>query len=85
MVNERSITLNTEAACSSEALALTSQNSEDHNMNIYYFAQSSPGSASNNAPNTIMSEESTHWMDVPPDYPFHFFSLIQKKTLDYTG
>jgi hypothetical protein len=47
-------------------------------MNIHYCAQSSSGLASNNVPNTITSEASTHWMDVPPDYPFHFFRLIQK-------
>ena len=53
-------------------------------MNIHYCAQSSPGPSSTNAPNAIMSEQSAPWMDVPPDYLFHFFSLIQKKTLDYT-
>jgi len=43
MVKEHGVTLNMEAVFSSEALALTWEDSEDHDMNIHYCAHSSPG------------------------------------------
>jgi hypothetical protein len=74
MVKEHSITPNVEAA-----VPLSNWHSPNGTQKITILTFTTVPSLHLYAPNTIMSEQSTHWMDVPPDYSFHFFSLIHTK------